>query len=351
MKKIFLLFIVSLFVFSAYAANAAESVSDLWQGEITFEKTNPTEASRQYCEKADKILRYFFSIPNKTKSYEQKYLTSAKYFYYQAMRIDKSNTDALVGKARIALYENHIRDAKNALSIALNIKENNPKITYYLGETFFKDGEFAKALDFYLHSYNHGYKNNYWTNYKLGVTYEKLDDAQKAKLHYQNALRVNPSSKEAAARLASLDMIKTDYETYRKNIDAKKNKTEPLPPGINDILFGDERMNDANFRSYYLANRPIYLNFLYPFDESDFEDFTELIISPDEREFVIDLDYLFNNEYAPASQSVSESLIIPDISEETEKTRDIQPLEHEKTIKEQLPAPKTFRNTNPASIK
>ena len=77
-----------------------------------FEKTNAKAASRQYCAQADKILNYFNSLPVKTRTDEQKYLTAAKYFYYQAHRIDKSNTDALVGKARIALYENHLNAIK-----------------------------------------------------------------------------------------------------------------------------------------------------------------------------------------------------------------------------------------------
>lgn len=346
MKKICFAFLICFLLIqnTAMAKN-----NDFWHGEISFGNENPKQSSAQYCQQADTILRYFNSIKNKTKADEQKYLNAAKYFYYQAMRADKSNTDALVGKARIALYENHIRDAKNALSIALNINENNPKVTYYLGETFFKDGEFAKAVDFYLHAYTHGYKNNFWTNYKLGVTYEKLDVPEKAKIHYQNALKINPNSKEAEARLAGLDMIKTDYETYRKKIEANKNKTEPLPPDVNDILFGDKRMQDKIFNAYYIDNQPVYLDELYPLDESDMYDLSDLIINPMDTEFVIDLDYLCPDVILQTSDTASQSLIIPESQEEAKKHRpnkEMQPLEKETTIKEQLPVPNTFRGKN-----
>lgn len=346
MKKFYTVFIICSFLIGINGYNIARAANnDFWHGEISFENGDPKEASKQYCMQADKILRYFNSIKNKTKSDEQKYLTAAKYFYYQASRADKSNTDALVGKARIALYENHIRDAKNALSIALNINENNPKVTYYFGETFFKDGEFAKAVDFYLHAYTHGYKNNFWTNYKLGVTYEKLDAPEKAKVHYQNALKINPKSKEAAARLAGLDLIKTDYEAYRKKIEENKKKMEPIPDEVNAILFGDKRMEDAIFKAYYIANQPLYLNDLYPYDENDMTSLSDLIINPEDREFVIDLEYICPDVIPASTQEQAESLIIPESPVE-EKTIDIKPLSPEKTIKEQLPELNTFRGQN-----
>ena len=294
MKKKFLLFVIYLTFFSILntPAPVCADTDTSWHGEISFEKTNAKAASRQYCAQADKILNYFNSLPVKTRTDEQKYLTAAKYFYYQAHRIDKSNTDALVGKARIALYENHIRDAKNALSIALNISENNPKITYYLGETFFKDGEFAKALDFYKHAYSHGFNNNFRTNYKLGVTYEKLDEPALAKQHYINALNINPSSKETAERLKNLDMIKTNYSAYKKQIEKKYNKEETIPPEVNEILFGSKRLSDSKFIDYYKQNAPVYLDVLYPF-EKDYINLSDYLITPDKKEFMIDLEYLY----------------------------------------------------------
>ena len=172
------------------------------------------------------VTQHFLSKGrSRDKTDAQKYLNAAKYYYYQASRIDLSNQDSFIGMARISLYQGQIRDAKNTLMIALNINENNPKVSYYLGEAFFMEGEYFHAIDFYNWAYSHGYQKDYKTNYKLGVCFEKLDDISKARFHYQNALNTNPSSTQAQKRLKGLDAIDTDYKNI-KNKDIKYNEKD-----------------------------------------------------------------------------------------------------------------------------
>ncbi len=172
-----------------------------------------TQTANEYCVKGDKILDYYERLEDKSNG--DKYLNAAKYFYYQATRVDLSNANALVGRARIALYQNKIRDAKNELMIALNFNEVNPKVSYYLGETFFQEGDYTEAIDYYTWAYSHGYRYDYKTNLKLGICYEKLNDVKKARKHYTNAINIMPASVEAKARIQGLDIINTDYSKVK----------------------------------------------------------------------------------------------------------------------------------------
>ena len=198
MKKIILVFIIILSLFSVFCRQKAFCVS------------NGIEAmSNEYCIKGDKILDYYERLENKTNG--DRYLNAAKYFYYQASRVDLSNPNALIGRARVAVYQNRIRDAKNDLMVALNFNEVNPRVSYYLGEVFFIEGNYTEAIDYYNWAYSHGYRYDYKTNLKLGVCYEKLNDVKMAKKHYTNAINIMPASVEAKARLHGLDAINTNY--------------------------------------------------------------------------------------------------------------------------------------------
>lgn len=198
MKKIILIFIIITALFSCI------------KGTLTIARDLPSQSSaNEYCVKGDKILDYYERL--KDKSNGQKYLNAAKYYYYQASRVDISNANALIGRARVALYQDRIRDAKNDLMVALNFNEVNPKVSFYLGEAFFQDGDYMEAIDFYSWAYSHGYRYDYKTNLQLGICYEKLDDIKKARKHYTNAINILPASVEAKARLGGLEAINTEY--------------------------------------------------------------------------------------------------------------------------------------------
>lgn len=196
--------------------------------------------ANSYCAQGDKILDYYETLKDKTDG--EKYLKAAKYYYYQASRVDISNQNSLIGIARIALYQGKTRDAKNALMMALNFDETNPRVSYYLGEAFFAEGEYFQAIDFYTWAYNHGYRSHYKTNYKLGVCYEKLNDIEKAELHYQTAIRINPKSTQAKNRLNELHTIDTDY----KNIQTKDIK--------NPARYNDEQIDKNDLEKLNMPN-------------------------------------------------------------------------------------------------
>ena len=170
--------------------------------EITYAK----KESNNYCAKGDKILNHFETLNNPENP--NKYLNSARYFYYQAKRLDMSNINALIGQARVALHQNRLKDAKNVLMIALNYNENNPKVNFYLGETFFREGEYTQALDYYMQAYTHGFKYDTKTNIQMATCYQKLDDIKKAKYHYEKVLNKNPNNIYAKEKLEKINNIK-----------------------------------------------------------------------------------------------------------------------------------------------
>lgn len=184
-------------------------------------RATSTEAEAiENCTKGDKILDYYEKL--EAPQDPNRYLNAAKYYYYQASRLDLSNPNVLVGHARVALHQNRLKDAKNVLMIALNYNEKNPRVNFYLGETFFRDGEFTQAIDFYQEAYTHGYRYDFNTNLRLGMCYDKLNEINLAKKHYQNALKTKPNNEDVLKRLEKMDKIKTNKE----NFDAGENNSE-----------------------------------------------------------------------------------------------------------------------------
>lgn len=227
-KKILILILALICVNPAFSKTPTKHVSKPFQASIFTDA--PVESPDYLSAQGDKILNHYEKLQD--KSGQERLLTAAKYFYFQANKLDISNQNAYIGRARIALFQDNVRDAKNNLFMALNFNENNPKVTYYMGNAFFKDGDFDDAINYYLHAYNHGYRLNYNTNLKLGICYEKMDDSQRAKYHYKNAMKILPSQAEPRLRLQGLDIINAAQSTvdvFKKKEKAKeKEEDEPL---------------------------------------------------------------------------------------------------------------------------
>lgn len=192
MKKIIIIFIICFISF--FNLEGAKT--------FAYDEELSSEVS-EYCTKGEKVLTYYESLDDKTDGL--KYLNAAKYFFYQAIRLDKSSANALIGMAKISLYQNKTRDAKNALMMALNFNPENPRVAHFLGDTFFQEGDYTEAIDYYDWAYRHGYKYNYNTNFQLAVCYEKIYEQKKAIKHYNEALKIKPESQAVKDRLKKMD--------------------------------------------------------------------------------------------------------------------------------------------------
>ena len=208
MYKSVLLFIL---IFFSVLCVQSTVIADTYRGQASIIQDAPPERAEHFARLGDKILDYYEKLPDKTD--QDRFLIAAKYFYFQANKIDISNADALIGRARIALLQNDVRKAKNNLFIALNFDESNPKVLFYLGKTFFQDGDYDDAIKYYSDAYSHGYRLDYNTNLMLGICYEKMDDVKRAKYHYKNAIKIQPSETVAKMRIQGLDIINTNYTT------------------------------------------------------------------------------------------------------------------------------------------
>ena len=176
--------------------------------------TPEAEKAIEFCQNGDKIIDYYEQLED--KSNPNRYLNAAKYYYYQASRLDLSNPNSLIGHARVALHQNRLRDAKNVLMIALNFNEKNPRVNFYLGETFFADGEYTQAIDYYQAAFHNGYKNDFKTNSQLGLCYEKLGDIQKSIEHYNIALKTQNNKKEIKEKIQNLNKIQPEEPQKQK---------------------------------------------------------------------------------------------------------------------------------------
>jgi len=200
MKKILFIFITCFISLWTATPQTALATTTAIQTQIS-----------EYCLKGDKLVDYYESLNDKSDGV--KYLKAAKYYYFQAIRLDKSCTNAFIGVAHIALLQNKTRDAKNTLMAALNFNPENPRVSFYLGETFFQEGDYTEAIDYYNWAYNHGYKYNYKTNLQLAICYEKIYEVNLATRHYNEALKIKPDSQIIKQRL--VDMKKAQETTFK----------------------------------------------------------------------------------------------------------------------------------------
>lgn len=204
MKKIIIIFVTCLISNLAIINTQAIATENSIQAQVS-----------DYCIKGDKILTYYENLPDKKDGL--KYLKAAKYFYFQALRIDKASPNASIGVARIALLQEKTKDSKSILMRALNFNPENPRVSFYIGETFFQEGDYTEAIDYYNWAYNHGYKYNYKTNLQLAICYEKIYEIELAKKHYNEALKIKPNCQIIKQRLVDMQKAQESIFEYKEN--------------------------------------------------------------------------------------------------------------------------------------
>ncbi|MBP3923759.1 hypothetical protein J6E39_00775 [bacterium] len=140
--------------------------------------------------------------------------------YYLLTKIDYENIYPFVQLARLYIDKNKKRFAKEYLSTALNLDNQNAYANYYYGEYYFKYRDYRRALKHYLIAYNNGYRNLYDLNLKMAIIYEKLGDIQKSIDFYTQAYKIdssqNPEISEKIGSLKQLNYDKSEY--YSKSI-------------------------------------------------------------------------------------------------------------------------------------
>lgn len=103
--------------------------------------------------------------------------------------------------------------AKSYFNFSTNLEKYNPITNYYLGEFYFDNSQFIKALKYYTISYKNGYYDKYDLNLAMGIVYEKLGDLKSAKIHYKKAYKYF-QDKNLAKKIRLLDDLKYDSSQY-----------------------------------------------------------------------------------------------------------------------------------------
>ncbi len=131
-------------------------------------------------------------------------LDTAIEYYKKACELSFGNIDATLGLGMSYLYAGRMKDAKKTFLIAINQAPTSPNVNFCLGEYYFKQKEYIRALKYYIRAEENGYNEDFETNYQIGIIYEKLGDVQNAKKYYLKCTHLNGKNSELYSRLERL---------------------------------------------------------------------------------------------------------------------------------------------------
>ena len=137
------------------------------------------------------------------------------------------------GKAMegMALYQKQkFNQASKKFLEARQGKPNDPKISYNLGNSRYKQGDYAKALQSYSRSVeqNSNSSTNQKANYNMGNTLFRMNKLEESIVAYKKALELDPSDMDAKF---NLEFVREQIKKKKQNQDEpKKNKNKENTP-------------------------------------------------------------------------------------------------------------------------
>lgn len=127
----------------------------------------------------------------------------------KAIKVDSSNTDALLKLAELHLYVRLYQDALNYVNKALMVNENLAKAYFIKGITYLEIGDTLKAVSSFKTTVEQD-QEYYHAYIQLGLLYALKGDPI-AIDYYNNALNLNPKSEEAHYNLGQFYLNKNDF--------------------------------------------------------------------------------------------------------------------------------------------
>ena len=137
------------------------------------------------------------------------------------------------GKAMegMALYQKQkFNQASKKFLEARQGKPNDPKISYNLGNSRYKQGDYAKALQSYSRSVeqNSNSSTNQKANYNMGNALFRMNKLEESIVAYKKALELDPSDMDAKF---NLEFVREQIKKKKQNQDEpKKNKNKENTP-------------------------------------------------------------------------------------------------------------------------
>ena len=156
------------------------------------------------------------------------------------------------GKAMegVELYQKQKYDqASKKFLEAYQVKPNDPKISYNLGNSLYKQGSYEKALQNYSRSVEQNFNSstNQKANYNMGNALFRMNKLEESIVAYKKALELDPSDMDAKFNLEFVrEQIKKKKQNQNKS---KKNKEGPKPARQKDKNADDERKQSNKNRN------------------------------------------------------------------------------------------------------
>ena len=179
-----------------------------------IEYSIPVDYSKLSEEEIEKKALYYYELakrlPDDTVNED---MTNALFHYSILHQMSTGNPEYYV---RLGfLYDKLHKDkmAKSCFTRAIQIKPNDPKCYFYLGEYYYRRGKYRKAILNYNKAYSLGSVTDYNLLYKMGDTYEKLGDSRSALKYLEEALKQspNPELENQIKRIEAFDQQNKEY--------------------------------------------------------------------------------------------------------------------------------------------
>lgn len=149
---------------------------------------------------------YFEKALNTNNQKERKnYFQKACERYYMITQKDPTNIHSHVQIGRIYTIENNKQLAQKYLFAAQNMEPDNAVTNFYLGDYYYSEKKYKKALELYQKAYKNGLDKDFSLNYKIGKTYEKLGDLLKANSYYKRAYLADFKNEEIPDKIRSIE--------------------------------------------------------------------------------------------------------------------------------------------------
>ena len=200
--------ILSIFLFFILTSPAECAYKGVISYSIPIEYKNLSESELK--EEADK---YFNMVQQSSAGEFSAETTRALLAYSVLQHINPQNPEYSI-KAGI-LYDKIQKDrqAKGCFSRAISISSGAFEPYFYMGEFYYKRGQYKQALKYYNKALENLITPNYDLYYKLGDIYEKFGDTKKA-LEYLNMAKSQNPNEELESKIRLIEAVDSANKLY-----------------------------------------------------------------------------------------------------------------------------------------
>jgi tetratricopeptide (TPR) repeat protein len=224
MKKIIILLLSGLFVFSVSCRTLKKQLTVKTPETVDEQKNAETEARTLYDDgKYDDAISYLRALlakdPKNPVYWGQLGSAYAQMNNFkesvnalkQAIKLDPKNVKAMYNLSIVYSENGSHKEAQKVIQDALKLNPKNPMLQASLGNVLIDEEKYDKAKKLYEQiveakpDFDVGHFN-------LGIINYQERNLDEAKKNYQEVLKINPDDASAKENLAAIYIIKNDYE-------------------------------------------------------------------------------------------------------------------------------------------